>query len=96
MHGKLLMLAIAYSAATDFILALALISVFWNARIGWKAKVYLYIMIGFLVLFVPFIAMKLLRGKTDNNRRSSTCAVLKTVEWGIVSDKGLPFIRWRK
>lgn len=39
-----------------------------------------------LVLVRPFIAMKLLRGKTDNNRRSSTCAVVKTVEWEIVSD----------
>jgi len=96
MPGKLLMLAIAYSAATDFILAGVLISVFWNVRIGWKAKVYLYIMIGFLFLFVPFIATKLLRGKTDNNRRSSTCAVVKTVEWEIVSDKGLPIDQWRK
>lgn len=96
MHGKLLMLAIANSAAVDFILIGVLISVFWDVPIGWKAKVYLYTMMGFLFLFVPFVAVKLLRGETDNNHRSSTCAVVEKVEWKKVTDKDRQIDRWCK
>jgi len=51
-HRKLLMLVIAYSAAVDFILASVLMSVCWDVVFGWKAKVYVYTIMGFLFLFV--------------------------------------------